>query len=74
MVDNKILKHKFLFLSLVIVFSVLFGKLDVNAEESEYKRIHITTYYTQPGSDFPYREQVFDCCHVFGICSRSVER
>lgn len=67
MVDNKILKHKFLFLSLVIVFSVLFGKLDVNAEESEYKRIHITTYYTQPGSDFPYREQVFDCWPLANI-------
>lgn len=67
MIDNKILKHKYLFIFLVFAFSVLFGKLEVNAEESEYKRIHITTYYNQPGSDFPYREQVFDCWPLANI-------
>lgn len=67
MIDNKILKHKYLFIFLVFAFSVLFGKLEVNAEESEYKRIHITTYYKMPGSDFPYREQVFECWPLANI-------
>lgn len=36
MIDNKILKHKFLFFFLVFVFSMMLNKFDVHAEENYY--------------------------------------
>lgn len=50
MIDNKILKHKYLFFFLVFVFSMMFGKFDSYAAENEYyfsfSNYDSTAYFT----------------------------
>lgn len=71
MIDNKILKHKYLFIFLVFAFSVLFGKIDSQAAEglneyyfNTYGLNENTTSYTYHINECKFSTD-FNLCFVF---------
>lgn len=71
MIDNKILKHKYLFIFLVFAFSVLFCKIDSQAEEglkeyyfNTYGLDENTTLYTYHINECKFSTD-FNLCFVF---------
>lgn len=71
MIDNKILKHKYLFIFLAFAFSVLFGKIDSQAEEglkeyyfNTYGLDENTTSYTYHINECKFSTD-FNLCFVF---------
>lgn len=71
MIDNKILKHKYLFIFLVFAFSVLFGKIDSQAAEglneyyfNTYGLDEKSTSYTYHINECKFSTD-FNLCFVF---------
>lgn len=49
------------FIVVSMLFVCMFSmKINARAEETETSKLYIKTYYTQPGSDYPYRSQTFE--------------